>query len=123
MKITVMHVATEKIDKLQIVNGTGACGPDEVDEIKIIATSGKTPFGGVDLTEDIASVLKSPENFELGIYDISDQIKTIVAKKYYLKKYQDIAEKNSYKPGWVFFQIKNQFGYEIAAKICKSEEK
>jgi hypothetical protein len=32
-----------------------------------------------------------------------------------------IATEKNYKSGWIFYQLKNQFGYEIANTFCKSE--
>jgi len=75
--------------------------------------------------EKIAEIANSREHYENSspynwqneqMYAIIDEIKTRMAQAE-LPKLRETQQENGYKSGWVFYQIKNKYGFDIAQRV------
>lgn len=99
--------------------GSGICS-EKPHEVKILHTFDNAPmepFNGQVTAQDVLDILDRHDGND-GPYDVLPEIRHLICKNYYLPKYQQIAMENGYKPGWVFYKVKDKFGQDIANAVC-----
>ena len=126
MKTTIIYRKENRTNPVEIINMT-----TPISEL----TYSADPYKGLATIDELFDGKISEKDFMDALpefrADFSDKekiayrfyaekaINSVVAKKLYIPKLQKIAQEKNYKPGWIFYQIKDIFGYSIAETVCE----